>query len=174
MALLDRVLRLHKIQEALPVLSKISYPTSLNHKPSMHVVGSILLLALLTIGQHSSTLAQPAFDKAEFAARRAKVFEKIGDGMAIIFANDEHPHSVRYREAPDFFYLTGVEEPGAVLVLLGKQKQAFIAAPKKPEWIIQSEGPRLRDIPDAAKIYGINKVSSLEKLKDSLDLQSGV
>jgi len=111
----------------------------------------------------SPVLAQPAFDKAEFAARRAKVFEKIGDSIAIVFANDEHPHAVKYREAPDFFYLTGIEEPGAMLLFNGKEKEALIAAAKKPAWKVRSEGPGLRDITDAANIYGV-QVVPLENL----------
>jgi Xaa-Pro aminopeptidase len=109
------------------------------------------------------TFAQE-FNKAEFAARRAKIFEKIGDANAIVFANEEHPHAVRYREAPDFFYLTGIEEPGAVLVLVGRTKQALVAAPKKPEWKLRSEGPGIRDITDAAKIYGLDRIVSIEDL----------
>ena len=129
------------------------------------------LLVGATLGQYSTTVAQPSFDKAEFAARRAKVFEKIGDGIAVVLANEEHPHAVRYREAPDFFYLTGIEEPGAVLILLGKQKQAIVVAAKKPEWKLRAEGPGIRDIPDAAKLYGINRVSALENLYGALNFQ---
>ncbi|PYS98141.1 MAG: hypothetical protein DMF63_17125 [Acidobacteria bacterium] len=125
----------------------------------------ILAIALLA----SVAVSQNDFNKAEFAARRAKVFEKIGDGVAIIFANEEHPHAVRYREGPDFFYLTGIEEPGALLILVGKQKQAYVAAPKKPEWKLRSEGPGIRDIDNAASIYGINRVLPLENLYASFN-----
>src|SRR5688500_18043822 len=109
----------------------------------------------LAFGAVELTVAQPSFDKTEFAARRKKVLAKIGDSIAIIFANEEHPHAVRYREAPDFFYLTGVEEPGAILILNGKSKQASIAAPRKPEWKSRSEGPGLRDLKDPASTYGL-------------------
>ena len=120
---------------------------------------------ILTVSLLPGVVAsQTDFNKAEFAARRAKVFEKIGDGIAVVFANEEHPHSVRYREAPDFFYLTGIEEPGAVLLLNGKEKQAFVAAHKKPEWKVRSEGPGIRDIENAAALYGVNGVTALENL----------
>lgn len=118
------------------------------------------LLLILCI----SVAAQASFDKAEFAARRAKVFAQIGNANALVFANEEHPHAVRYREAPDFFYLTGIEEPGAVLVLVGARKQAIVAAPKKPEWKVRSEGPGIRDIPDAAKVFGLDRVVPVENL----------
>src|SRR5688572_14149922 len=124
------------------------------------VIAAIAFVLLSSV----AVFSQAAFDKAEFAARRVRVFEKIGDGVAIVFANEEHPHAVKYREAPDFFYLTGVEEPGALLILDGKAKHAIIAAPKKPEWKVRSEGPGIRDINDAAAVYGITAVSPLENL----------
>jgi Xaa-Pro aminopeptidase len=124
-----------------------------------------ILFLILTVAVLSGLAAsQTEFNKAEFAARRAKVFEKIGDGTAILLANEEHPHAVKYREAPDFFYLTGVEEPGSVLILNGRTKQAVIAAPKKSDSKIRSEGPGIRDVPDAAALYGIDRIEPLENL----------
>lgn len=131
---------------------------------SIHPRARLSFVALLTALFVCLPTYGQEFNKAEFAARRAKVFEKIGDSNAIVFANEEHPHAVRYREAPDFFYLTGIEEPGAVLVMIGRNKQAIIAAPKKPEWKLRSEGPGIRDIPDAAKVYGVDRIVSVEDL----------
>lgn len=128
-------------------------------RPAIYLVFVyIVFVSCLTV------LGQSPFDKAEFAARRAKVFEKIGDGAAIVFANEEHIHAVKYREAPDFYYLTGVEEPNAILLLVGKTKQTIVAAPKKAIWKLASEGPGIRDIPDAAKMYGLDRVISTEDL----------
>ena len=82
-----------------------------NHK--IKVINRKLMLAIaLIISLFSVPIAaQETFDKAEFAARRAKVFEKIGDAAAIFFANEKHRYPVKFRQAPDFFYLTGIEEP---------------------------------------------------------------
>jgi Xaa-Pro aminopeptidase len=157
-------------QEASNVPTKVSPSIFTSHK---HLILTVVATFLLCFAAgHGALIAQPVFDKAEFAARRAKVFERIGDGIAVVLANEEHPHAVRYREAPDFFYLTGVEEPGAVLVLLGKQKQAIIAAAKKPEWKVRAVGPGIRDINDAANIYGVSRISALENLYGSLNFQS--
>jgi len=131
---------------------------------------AVLVLAITLLS--AVAFSQTEFNKAEFAARRAKVFEKIGDGNAIIFANPEHPYAVRYREAPDFFYLTGIEEPGALLILIGKQKLAYVAAPKKPEWKVRAEGPGIRDIENAASLYGLNRVVALENFYGSFNYGS--
>lgn len=133
----------------------------------LRTVPSVLLLLLCTL----AALSQQPFDKAEFAARRAKVFEKIGDSVAIVFANEEHPHAVKYREAPDFFYLTGVEEPGAILILDGKEKNAIVAAVKKPDWKVRSEGPGLRDINEAVNMYGFTAVIPIESLYSAFNFR---
>ena len=78
-------------------------------------------------------LAAQTFDKAEFAARRAKLLEKIPDGIAIVLGGIEHPYPIRFRQSPDFYYLTGLEEPGAVLVLNGVTKNAAVFAVKRQD-----------------------------------------
>ena len=71
-------------------------------------------LVLLTVCLTAVTgFSQPPFNKAEFAARRAKVFEKIGDSVAVVLANPRALYPLKFRQAPDFFYLTGIEEPEA-------------------------------------------------------------
>jgi Xaa-Pro aminopeptidase len=127
-------------------------------------VGLLVFAAVLVALCAEAAWGQAAFNKGEFAARRAKVFEKLGNDSALIFANEQHPHAVKYREAPDFYYLTGVEEPGAMLLLRGSRKLAFIIAPKKPDSLVSIEGPGIRDIPNAAELYGVTAVLPIEAI----------
>ena len=65
----------------------------------------------------TGTAGQEAFHKNEFAGRRARLFEQVGGGVAVVFGADRNDAApVKFRQAPDFFYLTGIEEPGLVLV----------------------------------------------------------
>lgn len=99
--------------------------------------------------------AQAPFDKAEFAARRAKILEQMADGVGVVFADEQHVHAVKFRQSPDFFYLTGVEEPGALLLLVGPQKRAFLFAHKRPEWKVNVEGPGVLNEEKPAERYGL-------------------
>ena len=60
-------------------------------------------------------------DRTVFARRRARFFDSMGEGVALLFAAPEaafgHDVHYRYRPDPDFFYLTGFPEPGATAVL---------------------------------------------------------
>ena len=95
------------------------------------------------------------FDKAEFAGRRAKLLAQIPDGIAVILGGIEHPYPLRFRQSPDFYYLTGLEEPGMVLLLNGVTKNAAVFAVKRPEVGGPSATPRLRDMENAQDRYGI-------------------
>jgi Xaa-Pro aminopeptidase len=104
-------------------------------------------------------LAQVPFDKAEFAARRAKVIEQIGEGgVAVVFAADPHVHAVKFRQSPDFYYLTGIEEPGALLLLVGKTRQSIVFAERRSATRVSVEGPGLLNADNSAESYGLTHV----------------
>ena len=104
-----------------------------------------------------------AFTPAEFAARRARVMEKIGDGIAVIQGSAEWPGYVAFRQNAQFFYLTGVEAPRAVLVIDGKSRKSTLILPPTYR-LANSEGPMLVANDDARRITGIEQVVS----KDSV------
>src|SRR5256885_16049906 len=84
----------------------------------------ITSLAFVTLAP--STFAQQPFNKSEFVARRAKLFEKIPDGIAVICAAKEQYYPIKFRQAPDFYYLTGIEEPNAILVMIGASQRSYL------------------------------------------------
>jgi Xaa-Pro aminopeptidase len=112
-------------------------------------------LALLLLILLPPAAAAQEFDQAEFAARRAKLLARIPDGIAVVLGGVEHPYPLRFRQSPDFYYLTGLEEPGTVLVLNGVTKNAAVFALKRPELGGPTATPRLRDLEDAQQRYGI-------------------
>ena len=74
----------------------------------------------------ATLLAQPVFSGTEifppeeFAARRARVMEQIGDGVAIVLGTTEPPGELPFRQNNQFFYLTGVIEPRAIVIIDGR------------------------------------------------------
>ena len=124
---------------------------------------TFFVFSLFTIIAPLLIFGQNAFDKTGFATRRAKVFEKIGDNLAIIFGNGKHPYAVKFRQSPDFYYLTGIEEPDAILLLDGKNKRTFIFAQRIPADRAIVEGAGLLNTENAAAIYGVNFVLPFEE-----------
>jgi Xaa-Pro aminopeptidase len=94
----------------------------------------VTFVALGLFALCSQVSAQPVvtemFPPAEFAARRSQVMEKIGNGVAILQGTTERPGEQPLRQNNQFFYLTGVVEPRAILVIdgLAKRSTLFLAA----------------------------------------------
>src|SRR5215813_1488650 len=52
-----------------------------------------------------------------FADRRAALAKELKTGRAILFAKEDEPEDSHYREDNDFYYFTGLQDPGAVVVI---------------------------------------------------------
>jgi Xaa-Pro aminopeptidase len=82
-----------------------------------------LAITLPIVGQPVFTDIFPA---EEYAARRAVVMEKIGDGVAILQGTTERPGEQPLRQSNQFFYLSGVVEPRPILVIDGRSKKTTL------------------------------------------------
>jgi hypothetical protein len=122
----------------------------------------IITLVVAFIASSSAFSQEQPFNKGEFAARRAKLFEKISDGVGIVFAAKGQVYPVKFRQSPDFYYLTGIEEEDAVLVLVGSKRQTFIFAPKLPDSRVSVEGPGIWQEDNPMETYGLSALLPLE------------
>jgi Xaa-Pro aminopeptidase len=89
----------------------------------------LLVIALggpLSLPSVAQPVFRDSFPPEEFAARRARVFEKIGDGIAILEGTTERPGEQPFRQSNQFFYLTGVSEPRAIALLDGRTKETLL------------------------------------------------
>ena len=122
-----------------------------------------LAAVLVVLSCAAGASAQPllftdALPKEEFAARRARVMQAIGDGVVVVQGAAETAAYERFRQSNQFFYLTGVEVPRAILVIDGKAKASTLYLMPKNERMERSEGPLLTPGPEAAQITGIERV----------------
>ncbi|HEU4769565.1 MAG TPA: aminopeptidase P N-terminal domain-containing protein, partial [Pyrinomonadaceae bacterium] len=135
--------------------------SALNIRHFLIVPFILLLLA-------ASSFAQPAYNKSEFVARRTKLFEKISDGIAIVFAAKTQFYPVKFRQSPDFYYLTGIEEAGAVLVMTGHNKQSILFVPKRTDIQLRADGPGIWQLNNREEFYGLTRVQPIEEFLPSL------
>src|SRR5579863_7983596 len=111
----------------------------------------------------ASLAAQPVFTDvfppAEYAARRARVMEKIGDGVAILQGTTERPGEQPLRQSNQFHYVCGVVEPRAILLIDGKTKRTTLFLNPRNERREQSMfGPGIYPGDEAAAATGIDAV----------------
>jgi Xaa-Pro aminopeptidase len=107
--------------------------------------------------------AQPVFTNVfsvkELAARRAQVMAQIGDGVAILQGTTERPGEQPLRQGNQFFYLTGVVEPRAILVMDGRtRKSALYLNPRDERREKMMFGPGLSPGEEAVQATGIEAV----------------
>src|SRR5436190_1553754 len=96
--------------------------------------------------------------KEEFAARRAKVLQRIGDGVAVLQGAAESASYEKFRQSNQFYYLTGVPTPRAILVLDGREKSSTLFLLPTNEGMERSEGPLLSAGAAAETLTGIERV----------------
>ena len=119
---------------------------------------SIALCLMVGWSGQAKPLFTDALPPEEFAARRARVLEAIGDGVAVLQGAAEYPAYVKFRQNNQFFYLTGIEVPRAILVIDGKTKQSTAFLPPRNERAERSEGPVLTPGDEAVKLTGLDRV----------------
>jgi Xaa-Pro aminopeptidase len=129
----------------------------------MRTRGTRLLAGFVFVGTllAGSCAAQPVFRNTfppeEFAARRARVFDKIGDSVAILEGTTERPGEQPFRQGNEFCYLTGVAEPRAIALLDGRTRQTTLfLLPARESDVISKFGPgALYPGEDNAKQLGV-------------------
>jgi Xaa-Pro aminopeptidase len=100
------------------------------------------------------------------------LFTKLGNGVAILPSAEvrsierDYPQDSNYREHNDFFYLTGLEAPGAWLVLVARKSgrdQAVLYLPARDSTMETWTGPRLGPGAEASRLTGIADVRPADR-----------
>ena len=139
-------------------------------------IRAAIAIALASLAVSGSWLAaQPVFTGAdifppeEFAARRARVIEQIGDAVAILQGAGERPGEQPFRQNNQFFYLTGVVEPRALALIDGRAKQTTVFVPAFDERREQARfGPGLHPGSEAAHATGVDAVLAREAFAEAV------
>jgi Xaa-Pro aminopeptidase len=136
-----------------------------------------LAVAFLLVLVTSTSFAQDIpmftadFPPDEFGARRARVYEAIGDkGLALIQGAPSPDAYIRFRQNNEFYYLSGIEVPHAYLLLDGAQKRTALYLPHRNAGRERSEGKLLsaEDADEIKKLTGVDSVFAIEALAEHL------
>src|SRR5262245_44231411 len=111
--------------------------------------------------------------REDFAARRARFVEAMGQGVAVLPAA---PLSIRnnsveyeYRQDSDFYYLTGFDEPQSVLVLTTEHREhrTVVFVRKRDKERETWDGPRA-GVEGAKELLGADAAYPIEELEQRL------
>ena len=109
----------------------------------------------------------------EYAQRRARLAQQLeADQMVVLASEPPAPTRMRYRQESHFMYLTGVETPNAVLVILppnsptGESEVLFLARQSRLSQIF--EGLTFQPDKETESATGIRVVRPISELSDFL------
>ena len=132
-----------------------------------------LICAIASCLQIHALERQPASD---YHARRVRLAEKLNGGIAILFAAEEPQLDfMTYRQDPDFYYLTGWNEPGAALYIQparatdganpARPYREILFLPARNSYMERYTGAKLgADTPGAPATAGVDEVKSMNEL----------
>lgn len=136
-------------------------------------LSGILIVAFLSL----QPVAGGSDENSYFAARRETLMKKIGGSIAVLQGAPETREYRPFRQDNNFYYLTGVETPGALLLLDGSRRRSILFVPPRNPDVERWEGPRLAPGSEASRATGMDEVlsvsefdSELEKRRDGLKL----
>ena len=118
-------------------------------------------LAVLIPVTAAAQYYQTDFPAEEFRARHAKVFEQIGaNAVAVVQGVSQTEGFTLPRQHNTFYYLSGIETPGAYLLLDGRTKSVTIYLPPRNARLEAAEG-RVLSAEDAdlvKRVAGVDDV----------------
>ncbi len=129
-------------------------------KKRVWFLSAVLILAASARAVPESPLL---FDRAEYAARRIRLMDKIPDGVAIILGATTPSGDREFRQGHDFAYFTGVEIPNAYLIIDGLRRESllfFTIGEREAE----GEGVPLDLVRNPREATGVDQVLPAEQL----------
>lgn len=132
---------------------------------STRLVSTATLAVLFALAGPAAQIPQGVFTDVfpaeEFAARRERVMNAIGDGVAILQGATERAAELAFRQNTQVFYLSGVEVPRAILVIDGRTRRSSLYIPAggfRPRAL----GPSLTAGDEAVRATGLSAVRPRE------------
>jgi len=125
-------------------------------------LAAALLLAL------NGVFAAPAISNSEYRGRRAAL-RKTLDGTLVLFGRSEGPDELfGFVQEPNFFYLSGWNEPGAILMITPGKDVLFLPPHNEKRERYTGKRSSAEDA-NAQAIAGFDVVAGIEKFETQLD-----
>lgn len=124
---------------------------------------TVLVSLVASVAGAQPPLFTDALPKEEFAERRARVMQAIGEAVVVMQGGTETSSYEKFRQTNQFFYLSGIEVPRAILVIDGRAKRSALYIAPRDERMERSEGPLLVPGAAAVALTGIEQVLPREQ-----------
>lgn len=109
-----------------------------------------------------------ADDNSYFAARRQALMNKLQGAVAVLQGAPDTRDYTAFRQDNDFYYLTGVEAPNALLLIDSSQRRSILFLPPRDEKAEVWEDPMLYPGEQARRQTGMEEVLELTRFREEL------
>lgn len=133
-----------------------------NWFPRSLTVTFLVMAFLFSLLFSVSALEKESLDV--YRQRRQKVMEQTKDGVVILFGKGTAGLD-KFKQENNFMYLTGVETPGAILVLNSKQGGETLYVPRRDPNQERWTGLQIGPDEQAIKLTGIGSVKSRDEFQ---------
>jgi Xaa-Pro aminopeptidase len=133
-------------------------------------LGPLVALALGCATVASAQHYQTDFPPEEFRTRWSAVFTRIGDSAVAVAQGATLTNGFQLpRQSNTFYYLCGIETPGAYLLLDGRTRRATLYLPPRNERLERSEGKVLsaEDGELVRRLVGVDEVRPVTEMGPS-------
>ncbi len=148
-----------------------------NESLSSKTLSAILVLmpavrvALAALLLSACSLASDAIPTEEYRSRREALGKSLSDGVVVLFGRTEtdgDDSRSGFIQEPNFYYLTGWREPGAILLLDAQGSTVFFLPPHNPR-TERYGGPRSGpDDENVRSVTGFENIQSTERFEAEL------
>jgi Xaa-Pro aminopeptidase len=130
-------------------------------------LAATFMAVLVAAAPAAAQYYQTDFPPEEFRTRHARVFEQLGSNAVAVVQGMPQTEGYTYpRQHNTFYYLSGIETPGAYLLLDGRTKSVTIYLPARNPRLEAAEGRVLsaEDVDLVKRIAGVDDVKPIEAM----------
>lgn len=130
---------------------------------------TVLIITSLLILEPKFFFGQrTGYSREEMIKRREQLMARVSDGLIILFGEAMDQPAAHFRQDNDFFYLTGIEDKNAILVLNPRTKESIVFLPRQTAREEMMEGPNWLKKEKNAELLGLTRVQELTEFEEYL------
>jgi Xaa-Pro aminopeptidase len=99
--------------------------------------------------------------------------KQVREGLILLFGDCMPQPGAHFRQDNDFYYFTGVEDPGAIIIMIPEGQRAILFLPRQTDREVMFEGANLLRDENAQEKSGLSDIYPLDYFDEFLARRAG-